>query len=194
MTEKLVSLVDRILTLQDELDREIVKRRGEHGFALSGRKVAFEMEAIERHRALRQGIIAYIASANPVHFLTAPVIYAMVIPLAFLDLSVTLYQHACFRIYGIARVRRSDYVVFDRHRLAYLNRIEALNCAFCGYANGVIAYAREIAGRTEQYFCPIKHALRIRDPHQRYLEFLEYGDAEGYRARLAEFRRRLAND
>ena len=38
---------------------------------------------------------------------------------------------------------------------------------------------------------PIKHALKVSDPHRRYYEFLEYGDADGYRARLAEFRARL---
>ncbi len=33
--------------------------------------------------------------------------------------------------------------------------------------------------------------MRIADPHQRYYEFLEYGDAADYRARLDEFRERL---
>jgi hypothetical protein len=82
----------------------------------------------------------------------------------------------------------------DRGQLNYLNWIEALNCLYCGYANGLIGYVREIASRTEQYWCPIKHALRITDPHQRYYEFLEYGDAGGYRARLSEFRERLRAD
>jgi hypothetical protein len=50
---------------------------------------------------------------------------------------------------------------------------------------------REVSSRTEQYWCPIKHAVKITDPHRRYYEFLEYGDAEGYRARLDEFRNRL---
>jgi hypothetical protein len=86
---------------------------------------------------------------------------------------------------------RDDYIAFDRGRLTYLNVIERLNCAFCAYANGVIGYVREIASRTEQYWCPIKHAVKISDPHRRYYEFLEYGDAEGYRARLNEFRARL---
>ena len=66
-----------------------------------------------------------------------------------------------------------------------------LNCSYCDYANGVIAYVREIGSRTEQYWCPIKHALRIRDPHERYLKFLEYGDAVGYRARHESFRDKL---
>jgi hypothetical protein len=56
----------------------------------------------------------------------------------------------------------------------------------------VIAYAREISSRTEQYWCPIKHAIRITDPHHRYYDFLEFGDAEGYRTRLDGFRAALA--
>ena len=91
-------------------------------------------------------------------------------------------------------MRRSDHVVFDRARLAYLNWIEALNCLYCSYANGVIAQVREIAGRTEQYWCPIKHALRTADPHRRYVQFLEYGDAEGYRSRLEALRDQLRQE
>ena len=126
--------------------------------------------------------------------LTAPVIYSMIVPFLLIDGWASLYQAICFRAYRIPRVRRGDYVVFDRRKLAYLNWIEALNCVYCGYANGVTAYVREIGSRTEQYWCPIKHALRISDPHQRYVEFLEYGDAEGYRARLDAFRNQLRDE
>jgi hypothetical protein len=92
--------------------------------------------------------------------LTAPVIYAVIVPLVLLDLFVTIYQRVCFPVYGIPKVNRGDYLIFDRHHLAYLNALEKLNCAYCSYANGLIAYVREIAGRTEQYWCPIKHARR----------------------------------
>lgn len=115
----------------------------------------------------------------------------MIIPMLLIDGWASLYQAICFRAYGIPRVRRSQYILFDRRHLAYLNWIEKLNCVYCGYANGVVAYVREISSRTEQYWCPIKHALRVSEPHQRYYAFLEYGDAEGYRARLGEFRERL---
>ena len=94
----------------------------------------------------------------------------------------------CFTAWGIKPVRRADYIVLDRGNLAYLNAIEKLNCVYCGYANGLIAYVQEIAGRTEQYWCPIKHAMRTRSTHRRYRQFLEYGDAGGFRARLEEFR------
>jgi hypothetical protein len=135
------------------------------------------------------GLIQFFRTAGFLSILATPVIYSMFIPLVLLDIWVTVYQHICFRAYGIPRVRRSKFLVIDRQHLAYLNFIEKLNCIYCGYGNGVIAYAREIAGRTEQYWCPIKHAVRIRDPHQRYLKFLDYGDAEGYRKKLPDYRK-----
>jgi hypothetical protein len=94
-------------------------------------------------------------------------------------------------MYGISRVRRSAYIVIDRQHLAYLNGIEKLNCMYCGYANGVFAYVREVAGRTEQYWCPIRHATRVRAPHPHYRHFVDYGDADGYRKRLLPLRKDL---
>jgi hypothetical protein len=81
-------------------------------------------------------------------------------------------------------VKRADYFVIDRHLLSYLNAIEKLNCVYCGYGNGVIAYAREITARTEQFWCPIKHARKAAGTHDRADKFLEYGDANAWRERL----------
>jgi hypothetical protein len=105
-----------------------------------------------------------------------------VIPFLLLDASVALYQLVCFPIYGIPRVQRKDYLVFDRGRLAYLNTIEKIGCIYCSYANGLLALITEIAARSEQYFCPIKHAHRLAQTHSRYTKFLPYGDAHAYRA------------
>lgn len=79
-------------------------------------------------------------------------------------------------------------MVLDRHHLVYLNLIEKFNCVICGYVNGIIEYVREISGRTEQYWCPIKHARRTPDPHQFSLSFSDYGDAEAYRSRIQKLR------
>jgi hypothetical protein len=100
-----------------------------------------------------------------------------------------MYQFVCFPAYGIPKVRRRDYIVLDRHNLRYLNSIERLNCAYCGYVNGAIAYVQEIAGRTEQHWCPIKHAVRLKTMHSRYSRFLDYGDAEEYQQRIEKVRR-----
>jgi len=120
-----------------------------------------------------------------------PVIYGMIGPLAILDLFVTLYQASCFPIYRIAKVRRSDYIVLDRHQLEYLNFFEKFHCNDCAYASGLIAYVYEIVARTEEYFCPIKHARKILGTHSRYRLFLDYGEAEDYEVRLEAFRNSL---
>jgi hypothetical protein len=79
-------------------------------------------------------------------------------------------------------------VVIDRQHLAYLNPLEKLNCVYCGYANGVIALAREIGSRTEEYWCPIKHSRPVAAPHSRYTHFVDYGDAAGYRKHQGDLR------
>jgi hypothetical protein len=43
---------------------------------------------------------------------------------------------------------------------------------------------QEIGGRTEQFWCPIKHAKRIHSIHNRYQKFIEYGDAARYQSHL----------
>ncbi len=191
MTARMQELARQIVHLQGELDREIESRRKMLGWRLKEQVVEFEHGVMIEHRRLRMGVATFLARSAIGSVVTAPVIYSVIVPILLLDGWFSLYQAVCFRAYGMPRVKRSQYVVFDRNRLGYLNWIEALNCVYCGYANGVIAYAREIASRTEQYWCPIKHALRIVDPHQRYYEFLEYGDADGYRNRLDRFREQL---
>jgi hypothetical protein len=191
MTLRVQELASEIVRLQDELDREIESRRTALGWRIKEGIVEFEHGVTIEHRRLRMGIVTFMARSPIGAILTAPVIYSMIVPLFLLDAWASLHQAICFRVYRIPQVRRSQYVVIDRQRLAYLNWIEALNCVYCGYGNGVLAYVREMASRTEQYWRPIKHAHRVTDPHQRYYEFLEYGDAGGYRARLDQFRERL---
>lgn len=194
MPKRAEELASEIIRLQAELDREIHKRRKALGWRITENLVEFEDEVLRAHRRLRTGVVGFLNRSSIGNIVTAPVIYSLVIPLAVMDAWASLYQAICFRAYRIPRVKRSRYLIFDRQQLAYLNGIQALNCAFCGYANGVIAYVREIGSRTEQYWCPIKHALKITDPHQRYYQFLEYGDAEGYQTRVLAFRERLREE
>ena len=194
MNPRISELVDRIKLLESELDAELARRGAELRYGMEHGRAAFEEELPRRHRELRQKLLPYILGANPLVVVTAPVIYAGVVPFLVLDLFVTVYQAVCFPVYGIAKVKRSDYLVFDRHHLAYLNALEKLNCAYCSYANGLIAYVREIAARTEQYWCPIKHARRVIGAHARYATFDDYGDGEGYQERLVERRKSLATD
>lgn len=181
MTDRISGLVQRIRDLESELEEEIDRRRAAFKYTVEQRRVVFEKEVMERHRALQQTLTSYLAEARPMFVLTAPIIYSVIMPLVLLDLFVTLYQTICFPVYRVEKVRRADYISIDRRHLAYLNGLEKLNCVYCGYGNGLLAYASEIAARTEAHWCPIKHAARMKGTHGHYPAFLDYGDAEGFK-------------
>lgn len=141
------------------------------------------LETLQEHRRLKTSVWKHIRSARLLVVLTVPLIYACVFPFLLLDASVAIYHAICFPIFRIPKVRRRDYLIFDRGRLAYLNAIEKAGCLYCSYANGLLAYVAEIAARTEQRFCPIKHEEAISRPHSRYQHFLPYGNARAFRAR-----------
>lgn len=184
-------LLGDIRVLQDQLEDMFDGARERFRFSVEGGRVRFSREVQEFQRRFRTGSLRYLLHADLASVITAPVIYSMVLPLLLIDLSFTVYQQVCFRAYGVPLVRRRDYLVNDRHRLAYLNTIEKINCTYCGYGNGIIAYAREIVARTEQYWCPIRHAQHISGAHDRYPYFLDYGDASSWPDGLAEMRRKL---
>ena len=185
MNQHIADLIEKLHQLEHELDAAIALRRAELSFQFEQGRVKFEEEIIRRHQELKTKLWPYIRSARPMVVLSAPFIYALIIPLLLLDLFVSLYQAVCFPIYKIEKVHSHDYISFDRHHLAYLNLIEKINCAFCSYANGLIGYTREIASLTEAYWCPIKHAKRLNGSHPRYKNFTDYGDAEAYAAKVA---------
>ncbi len=130
----------------------------------------------------------YLWEGRLLAYLVAPVIWSGLFPALLLDLYVIVYQFVCFPAYGIPQVRRKAYMVMDRRPWPYLNWLEVLGCVCCSYFNGLMAMVSEVAARTEQHFCPIKHVLKAKTFHSRYRYFFEYGDMEGYRARLEAVR------
>lgn len=188
MDLELEDLVDRLRKLEEEFERKLDARGAAFRYRLRDGRVEFERSVIEEHRRIRTGMIRFLRGSTAGALLIAPFVYGLIVPLVALDVAVWLYQRTCFPVWGIEPVSRGRYIVLDRRHLGYLNAIEKLNCEYCGYANGLIAYVREVASRTEQYWCPIKHALRAQSAHPRYRTYVDYGDAEGFRARLQEFR------
>ncbi|HVX76583.1 MAG TPA: hypothetical protein VHB49_10670 [Bradyrhizobium sp.] len=188
MTAQLDMLMEKLRQVQAEIEVEMAKRREELRFHLENQRIVFEKEVLRIHSRIKTRASRYLLDANPLVILTAPVIYSMIVPIVLLDAAVMAYQAICFPVYRIPKVRRRDYLVFDRHHLAYLNFIEKFNCAYCSYANGAIAFMREVASRTEVYWCPIKHARRVLGPHPHYQGFADFGDAEGFRTKLAQMK------
>ena len=188
MTAQLDVLMDRLRSVEAEIEVELTKRREELRFRFENSRIIFEEEVLRVQRAIKVGLARYIRDAHPLVALTAPVIYSLIIPIALADIWVMAYQAICFPAYQIPKVRRRDYLVFDRHHLAYLNTLEKINCAYCSYCNGAIAFIREVASRTEVYWCPIKHARRVLGPHPHYQGFADFGDAEGFQAKQQQLK------
>lgn len=194
MNDRIQQLLDQITALEDDLRTALSEQQTSVFFQIKGRRVEFEQSIKETHRRLKRNFFRWLVTDRPQNLITGPIIYSMIIPLLVTDIFVSFYQLTCFPIYGIKKVRRADYIIFDRQQLNYLNFIEKFHCTYCAYGSGMIAYISEIVARTEQYFCPIKHARKILGTHARYASFLDYGEAENYEAKLEEYRRALSKD
>lgn len=189
MSKEIDDLIARIQVLQNELEEEYRHTRE----SWAARKADLAGELARQQRRYKTGLFRFLLRSRLLVVLTAPVIYAGWVPFLLMDVFVTLYQWICFPVYRIPRVKRADYMAFDRADLPYLNLIEKFNCFYCSYGNGVAAYAREVAARTEQYWCPIKHARRIKAAHERYPGFFDYGDAEAFQQGLNRLRKQYGD-
>lgn len=192
MNERVQEILDEIRVLEDELRVALSAQQSTLFFQINGKRVEFEQSIKEMHLKLKKNFFHWLVTSRPQNLITGPIIYAMIVPLIITDVFITFYQLTCFPIYGIKKVRRANYILFDRQHLHYLNFIEKFHCTYCAYGTGMIAYISEIIARTEQYFCPIKHARKVLATHGRYAQFLEFGDAEDYASRLEKYRLSLA--
>jgi hypothetical protein len=188
MGSRVSELLEEIREREEELEDLIRVQEARLIYTLEGKKVHFEEAVRQAQQKLKVGTMRWLRESRPRNVLSSPIIYSMIVPFAFLDLCVSVYQWICFPLYRIAPVKRRKYIVMDRHQLSYLNNIEKLNCAYCGYVNGLVSYVREIVARTEQYWCPIKHARKVLDSHRHYRQFAAFGDADAY-LELAEKQR-----
>ena len=194
MDDRIQQLLNQMTALEDELRTALSEQQSSLFFQIKGKRVEFEKSLKQTHRKLKKNFFCWLVTDRPQNLITGPIIYSMIIPLLVTDLFITFYQLTCFPIYGIKKVRRADYIIFDRHNLQYLNFIEKFHCTYCAYGSGMIAYISEIVARTEQYFCPIKHARKILGTHARYALFLDFDAAQNYEAKLEEHRVALNNE
>ena len=194
MNNQIDKLIEKIKELEEDIENEFAKKREDFYYTIGQKRIQFSEEVALQQRRFKVDLVQYFKDAKVFNILTAPIIYSGFIIFIILDLFLFLYQSICFPIYGIPKAKRSDYLMFDRKDLPYLNIIEKFNCFYCSYANGLANYFREIAARTEQYWCPIKHARRIRAAHKKYPKFFEYGDAESYRKGLERIREELERE
>lgn len=181
MHSKINEILEEIERKKWELSWEYKKLMEKYDFRLSKKwKPTFSQKAKTEYKKLKNPLLKYIFTPTIRNVLSAPFIYMMIFPAVILDVFLTIFQHVCFRLYNIPRVKRKDYIVYDRRLLSYLNIAEKVNCIYCSYVNWLFSYAIEIWGRTEKYWCPIKNARRTNGWHNWQKNFADYGDAKWF--------------
>ncbi len=192
--EDLIKKREQGLEGVEELKRNLVVKLDKEIKALYAKK-DFIAEIWSKRKTLRLYKVSVLRKLWQTPFWTTiryiismPFIYIMIIPGIFLHIMIEIYQQICFRLYRIPRVKAREYFIFDRQLLPYLNWFEKFNCFYCSYFNCLIAYAQEIAGRTERFWCPIKHSKVMKNPHSHYDRFIEYTDGEIFREKWKKLR------
>ena len=188
MDDRLYQIYEDIKRLEAELLDELQKQQEQLSYEIRERSIKFKADVLAYHRENVTRLRDYLRESSLKNILTAPIIWACLFPALAMDIIVSLFQAICFPIYGIPKVKRAEYIILDRRHLHYLNSIQKINCLYCGYFNGLISYVQEIAGRTEQYWCPIKHARKMKSTHSRYSRFVDFGDVDQYKQQVETLR------
>ncbi len=191
MSDKIKEIIAEIEAMKVKLGEEIAQQESHISYEIHNGYVEFEKNVLDKQKENMKNLLAWFREIPLLHLLSSPLIYGMLVPAILLDIILFIYQQVIFRIYKFKFIKRNDYILFDHQYLGYLNPIEKLNCMYCSYFNGLMQYASAIAGRTELFFCPIKHAKKIAYKHDYYDEFLAYGDEEDYQKKLKELRENL---
>src|SRR5689334_19949735 len=107
---RMLEILDRMRELEADLEHEVAAAQERWHYKFEEGKVRFESEVRRRHLLLKTSIRRYLRESDVPSMLSAPIVYSLLLPFMLIDLWVSLYQLICFPIYGIARVRRSDYI------------------------------------------------------------------------------------
>ncbi|RRS29883.1 MAG: hypothetical protein P794_09555 [Epsilonproteobacteria bacterium (ex Lamellibrachia satsuma)] len=191
MSDKIREMMEEIEEMKQKLREEIEEQEKHINYEIKNGYVIFEKEVLARQKENMENLWEWFSEIPLSQLLSSPVVYAMAIPAILLDIMLFIYQNVVSRVFKIDFVKRSDYIVFDRQYLGYLNVVEKFNCMFCSYFNGLMYYASAIASRTELYFCPIKHAKKIAYDHEYFDAYLTYGYGDEYQKKLKELREKL---
>ncbi len=181
MRNKIEKLLQEIREKREELWAEYEKLKEKYGYVIEKWKIRFSEEMKKRNRFYKKSVWDSIFSARVREVLSMPFIYMMIVPAIILDFFLFVYQNTALRLYKVPLVKRSEYIIFERKHLDYLNWIQKINCLYCSYINGLFSYAVEVAGRTEKYWCPIKYASRKKWWHDWEEYFADYGDPEKFK-------------
>src|SRR4029079_7831823 len=92
MPSRLDGLLAHIAQLEQEVEHEVNRARAQWRYRVEAGRVRFERDVHLAQQRSKQSIPHYIRESSPLNILTAPIIYSMVVPIALIDASFTIYQ------------------------------------------------------------------------------------------------------
>lgn len=127
MDSQIKKILVKIDELNESLKKEHLRVAQKYGFLVQKKKVIFLEKIRKQNKRFRMPAWKYVFPKSLRHLVSIPFIYSMIIPALILDIFITIYQSAAFPLYGIPRVKRSEYFVYDRRFLDYLNVIQKVH-------------------------------------------------------------------
>ena len=181
MKNKIYKLLQEIKNKKIQIWKEYDKLKNKYWFKIDWKKIIWNKLTKKQLKKSKKSILDTLFSAQIRELLSIPFIWIMIIPAIILDIFIFIYQNTAIRLYKIPFTKRSNYIIFDRKQLAYLNIIQKINCIYCSYFNWLMQYAVEVAWKTERYWCPIKNARKKYWEHEWEKYFAEYWDVEWFK-------------
>jgi len=181
MNSRINKILEDIWNKKKELKGEYEKLKEKYGFRIEGRKIIWNTDEVLKQKNRKKSAWDTFFTATIFEILSMPFIYSMIVPAVILDLFLFMFQQTAIRLYKIPLVKRSDYIVFDRKQLGYLNWLQKINCLYCSYVNWIFQYAVEVWWRTEKYWCPIKAATKKHWSHNWEKFFADYWDIDWFK-------------
>jgi len=81
MNERIKQILNQISLLEDELRTALLEQEARMRYSIEGKRVKFERAIKEAHQRFKVGIFPWFLTVPPLNFLTAPIIYSLIIPL-----------------------------------------------------------------------------------------------------------------
>ncbi|MFT6589714.1 MAG: hypothetical protein ACI9I0_000224 [Rhodoferax sp.] len=134
MKDRINEILAQMAALREKLRSIMYAQKSRMFFQIKGKHITFEPTVKTAHHQRKNNFFRWLIKSRTQNLITRPISYSIVLPLMLLDLCVSFYQWSCLPIYGITKVRRSDYIVIDRHHLEFLNFIEKFHCTHSNIA------------------------------------------------------------
>lgn len=114
MGSSIQEILKKIETLNNDLREEYDRMLEKYGFSFQEKKIIFLEEFKKRNKKFKLPLWRPLTTTNLRQIIAIPFISGMIIPAIFLDICITIYQGIAFSLYRIPKVKRSEYIIYDR--------------------------------------------------------------------------------